>query len=86
MSDRGPETDQKGTTMAAPPMRRLSDKVLAAFDQACDVADPEVAEMLLRVVELILTKQGGADSEEKRRDLGAVMEAYERLLALKKRA
>jgi hypothetical protein len=64
-------------------MRRLSDKVLAAFNQACDMGDPEVAEMLLRTLELILTKQGGADSADKRGDLGAVMEAYGRLLQIK---
>jgi hypothetical protein len=71
--------------MAEPPMRRLSDKVLAAFDQACDMGDAEIAEMLLRALELILTKQGGADSDDKRSDLGAVMEAYGRLLTIKNR-
>ena len=69
--------------MAEPPMRRIGDKVLAAFDQACDLADLEVAEMLLRTLELILTKQGGADSEETRGDLSAVLDAYSRLLTLK---
>jgi hypothetical protein len=68
----------------AEPQRRLSDKVLAAFNQACDMRDPDVAEMLLRTLELILTRQGGPDSDEKRRELGAVMDAYGRLLTLKK--
>ena len=71
--------------MAEPPMRRLSDKVLTAFNQACDIGDAEIAEMLLRALELTLTKQGGADSAEKRSDLGAVMDAYGRLLMIKNR-
>jgi hypothetical protein len=72
--------------MAEPPMRRISDKVLAAFNQACDMGDLDVAEMLLRVLELILTKQGGADSDDKRGELGAVMDAYGRLLSIKNKA
>ena len=71
--------------MAEPPMRRLSDKVLAAFNQACDQGDVDIAEMLLRALELILTKQGGADSDDKRGELGAVMDAYSRLLTIKNR-
>jgi hypothetical protein len=69
--------------MVESPMRRLSDKVLTAFNQACDQGDTDIAEMLLRALELILTKQGGAESDEKRADLGAVMDAYGRLLAIK---
>lgn len=69
--------------MAETPMRRLSDKVLAAFNQACDIGDTDIAEMLLRALELILTKQGGADTDDKRGDLGAVMDAYGRLLQIK---
>jgi hypothetical protein len=67
-------------------MRRLSDKVLAAFNQACDQEDAEIAEMLLRTLELILTRQGGADSDDKRGDLGAVIDAYSRLLTIKNKA
>jgi hypothetical protein len=72
--------------MAEPPMRRLSDKVLAAFNQACDTGDADIAEMLLRALELILTRQGGAEADDKRAELGAVMEAYSRLLTIKNRA
>jgi hypothetical protein len=66
-----------------PPLRRLSDKVLAAFNQACDGGDAEAAELLLRALEVILTKQGGAQSTDKRDDLSAVEAAFERLDALK---
>ncbi len=69
--------------MADPPMRRLSDKVLAAFNQACDQGYIDIAEMLLRTLELALTREGGANSDDKRTELGAVIEAYSRLLTLK---
>ena len=69
--------------MADPPMRRLSDKVLAAFNQACDGGYIDIAEMLLRTLELALTREGGADSDDKRTELGAVIDAYSRLLTLK---
>ena len=36
--------------------RRLSDKILIAFHQACDQADFEVAEQLLVVVEAMLKR------------------------------
>jgi hypothetical protein len=64
-------------------MRRLSDKVLAAFNQACDQGYIDIAEMLLRTLELALTREGGANSDDKRTELGAVIEAYSRLLTLK---
>jgi hypothetical protein len=69
--------------MADPPMRRLSDKVLAAFNQACDQGYTDIAEMLLRTLELALTREGGANSADKRTELGAVIDAYSRLLTLK---
>lgn len=64
------------------PLRRLSDKVLAAFHQACDQHDVEVAALLLKVLELILTKQGGATKTENRNDVEAIEQAFIRLEAL----
>ena len=69
--------------MSEPPMRRLSDKVLAAFNQACEQGFADIAEMLLRTLELALTREGGAQSSDKRTELGPVIEAYSRLLTLK---
>jgi hypothetical protein len=37
--------------------RRLSDKILAAFDQACEQRQLEVAEHLVRALELTLTRE-----------------------------
>ena len=69
--------------MSEPPMRRLSDKLLAAFNQACEQGYADIAEMLLRTLELALTREGGAQSSDKRTELGPVIEAYSRLLNLK---
>ncbi len=61
------------------PQRRLSDKILAAFDQACDRGEIEVAELLLRALELTLTRAGGKGHVDKRGELGPVVDAYARL-------
>jgi hypothetical protein len=66
----------------APRARRLSDKVLVAFHQACDQADVEVAHDLLGVLELMLTKtQLGGNN--RRRYLDTLVAAYERLWHIK---
>lgn len=62
--------------------RRLSDKLLIAFDQACDQNSLVVAELLLRALEIALTKEGGANQVDKRQDLGPVIAAYARLKEL----
>ena len=36
--------------------RRLSDKILIAFHHACDQGDLEVAEQLLAVLEMVVTR------------------------------
>ncbi len=61
------------------PQRRLSDKILSAFDQACDRGEMEVAELLLRALELTLTRAGGKGHVDQRDELGPVLEAYARL-------
>jgi hypothetical protein len=62
--------------------RRLSDKLLAAFDQSCDQKLVTVAELLLRALETVLTSEGGAGVVDKRQDLGPVIAAYARLKEL----
>jgi hypothetical protein len=61
------------------PQRRLSDKILSAFDQACERGELDVAEMLVRALELTLTRAGGKDSVDERLELGPVVETYARL-------
>ena len=47
-------SDDTMTATAPRHTRRLSDKILIAFHQACDLEDFEVAERLLKVVETVL--------------------------------
>lgn len=61
------------------PQRRLSDKILSAFDQACERGELDVAEMLVRALELTLTRTGGRGSVDQRIELGPVVETYARL-------
>jgi hypothetical protein len=69
--------------MTERPSRRLSDKILIAFDQACEQRDVAVAEHLIRALEVALTKEGGPGRTDKRQELGPVFLAYDRLKALK---
>jgi hypothetical protein len=63
--------------------RRLSDKILLAFHQACDQADYEVAEQLLRVLELMLSRRPAAPDNNRRRSLESLVAAHERLWHLR---
>ena len=65
--------------------RRLSDKILSAFNPACDRSELEVAEHLLRALEAALTRRGGAGTDEKREDVLAVEVAFARLQSLRDR-
>jgi hypothetical protein len=65
------------------PLRRLSDKILAAFNQACEQKQVETAEHLLRALELSLTRYGGQNNSDKRAQLGPVVEAFGKLEALR---
>ena len=62
--------------------RRLSDKILMAFHQSCDQGDHEVAEQLLRVLEM-MAKRGPTAREKRRHDMEAVVAAHERLWHLR---
>jgi len=68
------------------PQRRLSDKILAAFDQACDQREVEIAELLVQALEHALTRPAGKSDVDKRGDLGPVVEAYARLKQLRGKA
>jgi hypothetical protein len=70
--------------MTTPQHRRLSDKILSAFDQACQQHELDVAELLVKALELTLTRAGGKGNVDKRHELGPVVEAYEKLQRLRK--
>lgn len=65
------------------PGRRLSDKILAAFDQACERRELDVAELLVKALETTLTRTGGKGNIDQRHELGPVVEAYAKLQRLR---
>ncbi len=64
--------------------RRLSDKILSAFDQACQRRELDVAELLVKALEMTLTRAGGKGNVDKRQEMGPLVEAYEKLRRLRK--
>jgi hypothetical protein len=63
--------------------RRLGNLLLAALNMACDQKDLEVARMVHRALELVMTRSAGADNIERRDSMAADMRvAYERIRGL----
>ncbi len=63
--------------------RRLSDKILIAFHHACDQADFEVAEQLLLILEMMLTRRPVTPDGTRRRNMESLVAAHERLWHLR---
>ncbi len=63
--------------------RRLSDKMMIAFHQACDQADFEVAERLLNTLEYMLTRRPVVLDQNRRKSMESLVAAYERLWYLR---
>jgi len=63
--------------------RRLSDKILIAFHHACDQADFEIADQLLRVLEGLLTRRPVSPDSNRRRSMESLVAAHERLWHLR---
>lgn len=64
--------------------RRLSDKILIAFHQACDQHDLEVAAQLLHVLEGIVTRPPpNGIRNDRRRNVETLVAAHERLWGLR---
>jgi len=82
MNDDEGEKDSAGAT-APRYSRRLPDKILIAFHHACDQADFEVAEQLLRVLEMMLTRRPLMPDGNRRRSMESLVAAYERLWHLR---
>ena len=77
-------TAEEGARVAGPRQgRRLSDKILVAFHQACDQGDFEVAEQLLRVLEMMLTRRPTSPDVNRRRNIETLVAAHERLWHLR---
>ena len=79
------EAGDRETTPSSVPRyaRRLSDKILIAFHDACDQADFEVAEQLLHVLEMMLTRHPLLLDGTRRRNMESLVAAYERLWHLR---
>jgi hypothetical protein len=78
------ESGKDGTPTGAPRYsRRLSDKILIAFHHACDQADFEVAEQLLHVLEMMLTRRPLTPDGTRRRNMESLVAAHERLWHLR---
>jgi hypothetical protein len=78
------DTGREGGAGAAPRYsRRLSDKILIAFHHACDQADFEVAEQLLHILEMMLTRRPLSPDGTRRRNMESLVAAHERLWHLR---
>ena len=78
------ETGREGGTATAPRYsRRLSDKILIAFHQACDQADFEIAEQLLHILEMMLRRRPLTPDTNRRRSMESLVAAHERLWYLR---
>jgi hypothetical protein len=75
---------REGRSASAPRhSRRLSDKILIAFHHACDQGDFEVAEQLLRILEMMLTRRPVSPDTNRRRNMESLVAAHERLWHLR---
>ena len=63
--------------------RRLSDRLLSAFELACHQDDLEVAELLHRALEIVMTRKTGPEGTERRSNADSVIDAYGRLKDLR---
>jgi hypothetical protein len=71
--------EQSGGRRGPRPGRRLSDTVLAAFHQACDLPDIEVASELLHVLDFMAIRHPNLPTGRERRVQEGLVAAYERL-------
>ena len=75
--------EERSGALAPRHTRRLSDKILIAFHHACDQADYEVAEQLLRILEMMLTRRPVSPDTNRRRNIESLVAAHERLWYLR---
>ena len=77
------QTDDNAAAPAQRYTRRLSDKIMLAFHDACDQGDFEVAERLLQVLEMMLIQRSLPAAGNRRRNLDTLVAAHERLWELR---
>ncbi|MBE9606544.1 hypothetical protein IAI18_16895 [Acetobacteraceae bacterium H6797] len=81
--DEAGREDARGSSFAPRHTRRLSDKILIAFHHACDQGDYEVAEELLRILEMMLTRRPVSPDANRRKNMESLVAAHERLWLLR---
>lgn len=83
----GLEDDEVGRDVVLPATtrhtRRLSDKILVAFHQACDTGELEVADQLLVILEKMMGRRPTANEGNRRRNMEGLVAAFERLWHLR---
>lgn len=82
-TDDGAETSVRSAGGVPRYSRRLSDKILLAFHHACDQADYEIAEQLLRILENMLTRRTVPPDVNRRKSIESLVAAHERLWHLR---
>jgi hypothetical protein len=85
--DAGAEPEERPAVTPNTPRytRRLSDKILIAFHHECDQSDFQVAEQLLHVLEMMLTRKTMTPDTNRRRSMESLVAAHERLWHLRRR-
>ncbi|WP_338662466.1 hypothetical protein VQH23_20205 [Pararoseomonas sp. SCSIO 73927] len=63
--------------------RRLTDKILIAFHHACDQGDYEVAEEMLRILEMMIRRRTVSPDANRRKNMESLVAAHERLWLLR---
>ena len=66
--------------------RRLSDRVISAFDLAYTQGNVDAAGKLYQALEIVLSSQGGAGRPERREDVENIRDVGTRYMDLKRQA
>lgn len=65
--------------------RRLSDRIISAFDLAYDQGNLDAAGKLFQALEIVLSSQGGPDRKDRREDVENIRDVGARYMELKHR-
>ncbi len=63
--------------------RRLGDKILVAFNLACDIGDLQTAREILDTLELLFSRPSSYGPADRRKTLEDLVQAHQRLWLLK---
>ena len=66
--------------------RRLSDRVISAFDLAFEQSNIDAAGKLYQALEIVLSSQGGPNRSDRRQDVENIRKVGDRYLTLKRQA